>query len=373
MKIALDAKRALNNVAGLGQYSRILVNAFLRDFPRHEFHLYTPRVKEFLQQEIKGAYHLHLPDSLLSKTLPAYWRSYGMTGTLIRDKVEVYHGLSNELPLNIHKAPSLRKVVTIHDVIFRKHTEQYSAIDRKLYDYKTNYAVRHADSIVTISQETKQDLIRYYGADENKITVVYPSCAPAYYKTASPEEKEQVKLKYQLPARYILNVSSFFARKNHKVIIEAIGLLKDKTDVHVVFIGGQGNIKEEIVALIRQKKLENRFHLLSGVRNEEMPAIYQQAEAFVYPSFFEGFGIPVLEALYSKIPVITSKGGCLEEVGGKESLYVDPSDPVQLSEKLMAVLSDSLKKEQMIRAGVLHAAGMKDDVFASRIMSVYEV
>lgn len=372
MKIAFDAKRALNNVAGLGQYSRTLLNACLRDFPQHNYHFYTPKVKDFLQQEIQGNYQLHFPGNYLHKKISMYWRSYGITNELIQDKIEVYHGLSNELPLNIHVATSVKKIVTIHDVIFLKHKDQYSAIDRKIYDYKTRHAAKHADAIATISHETKQDLIRYYGIKENKIEVIYPSCAPIYYKEVDSAQKEKIRLKYKLPERYILNVSSFFARKNHRAIVEAMDLLKGKTDLQVVFIGGQGNIKAEIVSLIKNKKLEDRFHLLEGVSNEEMPALYQQASMFVYPSFFEGFGLPIMEAMCSKIPVITTKGGCFEEVGGPSTLYINPADPVELSEAILQVVSNEVVRKTMISQGKLYAAGMKDEIFARKMMALYE-
>lgn len=371
MKIAFDAKRALNNVAGLGQYSRILVNALLRDFPQHEYLLYTPKTKEFLLNEIEGKYNLHFPSSGLSRKLPAYWRSFGITGELIQQQVDIFHGLSNELPLTIHKAKAVKKIVTIHDVIFLKHKDQYSAIDRQIYDYKTRYAARNADRIATISEETKQDLVRFYNIPDKKIEVIQPSCSPSFYKEVSFAEKEKVKAKYKLPASYILNVSSFFTRKNHRAIVEALDKIKDKTDAHVVFIGGQGNIKEEIVALIREKNLDNRIHLLSGVGNEDMPAIYQQAAAFVYPSYYEGFGIPILEALYSRIPVITTHGGCFEEVGGKKTIYIDPSDYNQLSEMILHVLTDENLRSAMIDEGFWHAETMRDSIFAQKMMKLY--
>ncbi|HSZ25873.1 MAG TPA: glycosyltransferase family 1 protein [Cytophagaceae bacterium] len=372
MKIALDAKRALNNAAGLGQYSRILINGFLRDFSHHDYHLYTPKVKLSLQDELKGNYHLHLPKNVFSKRVSSYWRSYGMTYDLVKEKYFLYHGLSNEIPLNLHQVPDLKKIVTIHDVIFLKHKNQYSSIDRKIYDLKTAYAVKQADAVVVVSEETKRDLIQFYKIHESKIHVIYQSCDPSFYMEATKKEKESVKIKYKLPDKYILNISSFFYRKNHKAIVEALELLQTKTDAHVVFIGGQGNIKEKIIALIKEKKLDTRFHILSGVTNEEMPAIYQQASLFVYPSFFEGFGIPILEALFSKIPVITTQGGCFEEAGGKDSFYVNPKDTQQLSEAIYEVLTNDVLRNSMVQNGLIHASGMKDDVFARKTMYLYE-
>ena len=371
MKIAFDAKRALNNVAGLGQYSRILINALSRDFPENDYHLYSPKVKEFLNKELRSNHSLHLPETFFSKKIPSYWRSFGIMNDLIKDQIDVFHGLSNELPLNSHKTTSIKKVVTIHDVIFLKHKEQYSLIDRSIFDYKTRYACKYSDKIIAISEETKMDLIHFYKVPEEKIEVIYQSCSPLFYESVEDEKKSMIRLKYNLPDNFILNVSSYFPRKNHKAIIEALELLKDKTDLHVVFIGGQGNCKEEIKALIKRKKLESRVHMLSDVGNDDMPVIYQLANLFVYPSFFEGFGIPILEALFSKLPVIATKGNCFEEVGGQGSFYVDPTNAVELSEMIYEILSNSALRGRMIQAGLIQANSMKDDIFAKNTIAVY--
>jgi glycosyltransferase involved in cell wall biosynthesis len=372
MKIAFDAKRALNNVAGLGQYSRILLNALMRVYPEQDYHLYTPQKNDRLLAELKGDFKLQLPPTWLERKVPFWWRTFGLTPQLLSQHYDVYHGLSNELPLNFHAVKNTRKIVTIHDVIFLKHEQQYTALDRYIYDFKTRYACRHSDAISTISEETRLDLIKYYGVPESKIQVIPPSCDPVYYDPATEEEKQRIRQKYHLPVRYLLNVSSFFSRKNHKAIVEAMDLLQDTCEEHVVFIGGQGNIKAEIEALIRSKKLEHRFHFLSGVANEEMPAIYQQASVFVYPSFFEGFGLPVLEALFSGVPVVTTRGGCFEEVGGSSTCYVQPDKYGELAEAIATILSDKNRQTQMILAGRAHAETMRDTVFAQKTMELYQ-
>ena len=371
MKIAFDAKRALNNVAGLGQYSRILINSLLRDFPENDYHLYTPKIKTHLKDALNANYSLHLPETFFAKKFPSHWRSFGVSNEFIKDKIDLFHGLSNELPLNAHKLSSIKKIATIHDVIFLKHKEQYSAIDRSIFDFKTRYACKHADNIIAISEETKSDLIKFYKVPDKKIKVIYQSCNPSFYNTIDEEIKSKIRTKYNLPANYILNVSSYFSRKNHKAIVEALELLKDKTDLHAVFIGGQGNIKEEIIAYIKEKKLSERIHLLSGVSDDEMPAIYQMANVFVYPSFFEGFGIPILEALYSKIPVIATKGNCFEEVGGRGTLYFNPTDSVELSEKIHSIISTPQLKNSIVQEGLKHASNMSDTASAKNTLALY--
>jgi len=369
MNIGLDGKRALNNLTGLGQYARILTNALVKNFPQHHYELFTPKVNSNLANEIAREVEFITPTS---KYFKSYWRSFGIKEDILKSSCDIYHGLSNELPFNIHQLSKVKKIVTIHDLIFLKHKEQYRYLDRQIYNFKTEFAVKNADVVIAISKETKNDLMYYYSVPEAKVKVVYQSCSPLYYNEASAEHKKSVTSKYMLPEKYILNVSSFFPRKNHKAIVEALDLIKNKTDVHVVFIGGQGTVKNELMELIKLKKLDHRVHIFSKVLNEDMPAIYQQAQAFVYPSFFEGFGIPILEALFSKVPVITSRGGCFEEAGGKDVVYINPSDSNELSEALYEVLSNSKKRNAMVQNGLIHAASMTDDAFAKNTMKVYE-
>ena len=388
MRIAFDAKRALNNFTGLGNHARILLNAMIRDYPQHDYLLYSPKVKTELLNELHGNFELHLPRdrqvgtaqgrsfgmttaltqpfSILKKG--SAWRSWGITSDLVKANVQVYHGVSNELPFNIHRT-GIKTVVTIHDLIFLKHTEQYPFIDRQFYTLKTKYAAKHAHRIIAVSEETKRELIQFYNTPAEKIEVIYPSVDISFQTELAFDAGRLAK--YKLPTKYILNVGSFFPRKNHKTLIEAFALIKDKIAEDLVLIGSDGSIKKEIEDLITALNLNSRVTMISGVRNEDLPAIYKNASLFVFASLFEGFGAPVLEALFSRVPVIASKGGAIEEAGGSSSIFINPQSAAEIAAGILRVLNDSALKTKMIQDGLLHAQTMTDKVFAERVMTVY--
>ena len=164
MRIAFDAKRMLNNPTGLGNHARILANALMRDYPDNEYLLFSPTAKDEFLNQLHGEYEMHFPKTRSAQAVHPWWRSYGITNDLLKNKVDIYHGISNELPLNIHRT-RIKTVVTIHDLIFLKHKEQYPWIDRQIYTLKTKYAAKHADKIIAVSQETKHDLIELCQSD----------------------------------------------------------------------------------------------------------------------------------------------------------------------------------------------------------------
>lgn len=370
MKLAFDAKRALNNPTGLGNYARILLNALMRDFPENEYLLFSPKIKDEFFHQLEGNFKVLMPETKLQKSFHAIWRSFGITNQLQKERVNIYHGLSNEIPFRTHS--SIATVVTIHDLIFLKHTKQYPFIDREVYKLKTKYAVRHSDKIIAVSNQTKNDLMDFCKVPEKKIEVVYQSVGTSFQNQGPGTRNEDLMQKYNLPAKYILNVGSFFPRKNQRTLIEAFNLIKDKVEENLVLIGGVGNTRKSIEELVQQKKLEGRVKIISNALNQDLPPIYQAASVFVFPSFFEGFGIPVLEALFSKTPVIATKGGAIEEAGGKNSIYINPGSVEEIAAAMLRVLSNEPLKTKMIESGFAHAQTMTDKSFAENTMKVYK-
>ena len=369
MKIGFDAKRALNNSTGLGNHARILLNALMRDFPEHEYLLFSPKAKEEYLEQLHGKFNIFFPETKFQKTLHPLWRSFGIKNQLTQNRIDIYHGLSNEIPFGL-RTSDFGLVVTIHDLIFLKHTEQYPFVDRKIYELKTRYAAKHADKIIAVSNETKNDLMERYGVEEKKIEVIYPS-VDALFQSEVRSPKSEAIQKYKLPAKYVLNVGSFFPRKNQRTLIEAFDLIKNKVEEDLVLVGGAGTTRNEIEALIAQKNLTQRVKIISGISNNELPAVYTAASAFVFPSLFEGFGAPVLEALFSKVPVIATKGGAIEEAGGKNSLYITPTNAEEIADALLKVLANETLRAQMRVSGYSHAQTMSDKVFAEKTMRVY--
>lgn len=380
MNIGFDAKRAYHNGTGLGHYSRTLIRSLAKYFPQHEYLLFNTKPSELFKLKGKNIHEV-LPSGLLHKTLSSVWRSTWIKNDLEKRDVDIYHGLSNEIPFDIHMT-DIRSVVTIHDVIFERFPEQYSRIDVEIYKRKFKYACDHADKVIAISEQTKKDIIGFYKTPEEKIVVCYQSCNPAFGETINEKEKQQVKEKYSLPDQFFLYVGSIIERKNLLGICKAIYLLRNELDIPLVVIGNGTKYKQQVKDFIKQNGLEKQVIFLSEnplakvsssfLKAEDFPAIYQSAIAMIYPSFFEGFGIPVLEALWSRLPVITSGVSCLPEAGGDGAYYVDPNSAEDIAEGMKTIFADGSFTEALKEKGWQHAQNFTQQKCAAEVMKVYE-
>ncbi|WP_240755333.1 glycosyltransferase family 1 protein [Pedobacter sp. SYP-B3415] len=364
--IGYDGKRAANNTTGLGNYSRWLISVLAKNFPANKYLVYTNRrsdndaVTRFLAQH---NIVLKLPGS---KSL--FWRSFGIIRDLIRDRVQVFHGLSHEIPFGINKT-RIRTVVTIHDLIFLRFPEWYKPVDRLIYKLKSRYACQHADKIIAISERTKADIVSFYHVDPSRVEVIYQSCDPVFKNRLKESHLSAIRSRYQLPARYILNVGTIETRKNLLLAVEALPAID--ADVHLVVVGKKTTYFKEVEAAVTRLRLSSRVHFLPRVPFSDLPGIYQAAELFVYPSRYEGFGIPLVEALHSEIPVVAATGSCLEEAGGPESIYVSPDDPQALAAAVNKIVANEDIRQQMVAAGAAYVQRFEDDLLASQLMNCY--
>ncbi len=373
MKIGFDAKRAFSNFTGLGNYSRSTLKNLTEYFPEHEYFLYNPRVPDehqiqFLDLPHHAKVHIKIPQTFFFEVFSSAWRRYGISADIVRDGIDLYHGLSHEIPANIHKT-GIKSIVTIHDLIFKVFPEYYKLADRKIYDQKFRHACERADGIIAISECTKQDVIKYYNIDPKKIRVIYQGCSEIFERVVEEDERLKLREKYALPNEYLLCVGSIERRKNALLILQAMRNLPN--DLHVVLLGKETEYCEELRAFVATNSLESRVHFLHKVSFEDLPGIYQMAKIFVYPSRYEGFGIPIIEALHSGVPVIAASGSCLEEAGGAKSIYIDPNNSDELStaiEKLLA--ADDLS--DLIASNKKFVQKFNAKIVAQNIMEYYE-
>ena len=372
MMIGFDAKRAAQNKTGLGNYSRFVIEALTRFAPNERYLLYIPnpnRTSSLNGIEKANNVELRYPQTTFLKKFRSLWRVWGITSDIEKENIRLFHGLSNELPLNIRKAENTRSIVTIHDLIFLRYPEYYHYIDRKIYAYKFRKACQNADRIIAVSECTKRDIISFFHIPEEKIDVVYQGC-DAQFKQAVPENtKEEIRRKYQLPQRYILYLGSIESRKNLLLIAKA--LLHIQEPITVIAIGKRTPYAETVEDFLRKNHLENRMRLLSNIPFKELPAFYQMATTFVYPSFFEGFGIPLLEALNSGVPAIGATGSCLEEAGGPHSIYIHPEDDKGLAKAIEQTLTDQSLRERMIKEGKKYALLFEEEKLTKDLLNVY--
>jgi len=380
MNIGFDAKRAFHNGTGLGHYSRTLIRSLSVYHPEHQYYLFNP--KPSTDFELKGN-NLHeiLPAGLLNTLFRSAWRSSWVKKDLQRLRIDLYHGLSHEIPVGIRKS-GIKSVVTIHDLIHERYPEQYNAIDVKIYSKKFRYACEHADKVIAISEQTKRDIIELYKTPAEKITVCYQSCNPAFSEIVPDEQKAAVKKEFGLPDQFFLYVGSIIERKNLLNICKALFLLREDIDIPLVVIGDGGKYKQQVKDFVRQNGLEHKIIFLS--ENEKarssqafrsatvFPAIYQSAIAMIYPSFFEGFGIPVLEALWSRLPVITSNVSCLPEAGGDGAYYVNPESAEEIATGMKRIYNDKEFANTLKEKGWQHAQKFTQQKSADAVMNVYK-
>jgi glycosyltransferase involved in cell wall biosynthesis len=367
MRIGFDAKRAYFNYSGLGNYSRNTIRFLSKQFPDHDFYLYIPRKKNQIPNGIFRNHTLVYPNSWKNRNFSSLWRSYWLGKQLVRDGLDLYHGLSNEIPFDIVKN-RVPTVVTIHDLIFLRYPEWYKPIDRKIYRSKAAFACLNADRVVAISRQTRADIIQFLGTAEEKIDVVYQGCDPAFYDPWSETAKQKLAQKYQLPDQYLLYVGTIEPRKNLLQVVRARHL--GRLDIPLIVIGRSTPYIRQIKKYIAEHSLRHIF-FLQDIPNDDLPGIYQMAHALIYPSRFEGFGIPILEALYSRTPVITSIGSCFHEAGGKSSIYVDPDDTDEMIHAIRQVLEDEKLRTGMQENGYAHAQQFRNETIADNLMQVY--
>lgn len=375
MRIGFEAKRATHNFRGLGNYSRGLIEGLLEYCPDEDLYLYTPPIKDSRGKEwvnsLSSRAHLKLPQTYLETKLATLWRSFLLASEITKDNLDIFHGLSHEIPYGLKGSRPFKKVVTMHDLIYLRYPEFFPFVDRVVYNQKFKYACKNSDLVIAICQQTKEDLIRFLGVDEKKIIVHYQSCSPIFYKVLDPSIISDVKKKYQLHKPYILNVGAFEERKNQLTLLESFAEIADVIGEDLVFIGQGKKYKVQLEERVKDLKLGHRVHILNSVAFDELPAIYQAAKVFCFPSLFEGFGIPVVEALFSKTPVITSLGSCLPESAGPDSYFIDPLSQSSIGQGLLKVLGNQNLQNQMSTKGYEFVQRFHRKATTSRLMELY--
>ena len=369
MIIGFEAKRVFQNASGLGNYSRNTVNLLAKYCPENRYILFAPKLTNLYV--LPDQAEVVLPLSRLFKFLRSYWRLNIVSKLLKDNHIELFHGLSHVIPYGIEKT-GIPSIVTMHDLIFLRYPEFYKKIDRKIYESVFKSSCQRATKIIAISEQTKSDLIHFLGTPEDKIEVIYQTCNNCFYEKVTEERKEEVKEKFGLPNQFILTVGTIEKRKNQLAILKAI--IAEKLDIPVVILGRPRpkEYLDEIKRFISGSGIQKQVLFIHNSDTSELQAIYQMARVMVYPSFFEGFGLPVLEAQASGCPVITSNLSSLPEAGGDGALYVDPSDVSGIGKSIRNILYDKTLQDEMKVKGYANAELFSEKMVADRVMKLYQ-
>jgi len=373
MKIGFDGKRIFHNFRGLGNYSRNLVEGIMDFSPENEVIIFTPPFKD----ERAKSWAKNHPDAKIItpqfkffKKYPSIWRSLFLSKEIQKMDLDIYHGLSHELPFFVDQL-KCKKVVTIHDLIFKRYPEFFSPIDRNIYSIKYSYSCKNADLIIAICEQTKKDLVELMGIPSRKIEVAFQSCNPIFNNQLTNEQRSSIRNKYKLPENYILFVGALEPNKNALNLVKAFDDLKSK-DLFLVLVGKGKSYKEQILKEIALRGIKEKVIFYDYIPTEDLPGVYQLAKLFVFPSFFEGFGIPIIEALFSRTPVITTKGHCFPESGGPLTLYVDTSKPAEISIAINRILENPDLAKEMVERGFEYVQKFRLESTTQRLLDVYK-
>ena len=380
MHIGFDGKRAFQNKTGLGNYIRSLIATFTNYYPENKYTLFAPKKTALFDPGNFSNTNAIFPQSKFYNTFPSLWRRWGMIKAIEKSGVDIYHGVSNELPYGIGNT-KIKTVVTVHDIIFERFPETYHFDERYVHRWKIKHACRVANAVIAISAQTKKDLIDYYKVPAEKIFICYQNCNPIFERIIGDEEKLVIKKRYRLPDHYFLFVSSIAPRKNLIAICKALALLKKDSAIPLVVIGNGKKEKAEAKLFMAENGISNLLILLNELPQSkessyntaaDFPAIYQQALALIYPSIFEGFGAPLLEALWSGIPVISSNTSSLPEVAGDAALYFSPGDVDTLAQHMQHVSTDKALVIDLKERGLKRAKLFTGEKHSQSIMEVYK-
>lgn len=364
MRIGFDAKRAFLNTSGLGNYSRNTLNALKSYYPENQYTLFTPEVKFGLMQN-QELFDIVSPEDSKSKLKKSIWRSLQLGKELSQYNLNLFHGLSNELPGGIHKT-QVPALVTIHDLIFIRYPGFYKPVDRAIYNRKIKYACSSANKIIAISEQTKNDIVEFMGTAPNKIEIIHQAVSPLFFEKA---DTEKIKLKYNLPDNFIISVGTVEERKNQLSTLNAV--YNEKIDIPVIFVGKPTSYNNDLHKYIAEKGMKKQVTFLKNIPESDLAALYQLAELSIYISVFEGFGLPVIEAMACGCPVITSNVSCLPETAGDAAVLCSPGNVEELGSQIKRLLSDSDLKEDWIKKGKKRAQLFHPKIYAEKLISLY--
>jgi len=362
MKIGIDGNLAIYEKAGIGKYTTSLIKALLEYDRKNEYVLFfnffrRPRERmRFIESMVKNS---KSPYKIVISRLPAAWKerltqaSYPLKNILKVD-VDLYHATYFS---GIPKVGYPKMTVTIHDLAFMKYPEHRGKKLSNYYYKRTKQAITKTKKIIVPSLSTKKDLIEYFKISPSKAVVIPEGVDKIFRPIRNKDEVKQHLRKYNIKPDFILSVCTLEPRKNLPRLVQAYALLPHQLQqkYQLVLVGGKGWNNQELVKIIHDLNLKEKVALPGYVAEEDLPYFYNQAKVFVYPSLYEGFGLPVLEALSCGAPVITSNVSSMPEVAGKAAILINPYKEEEIASALRKVLTSEKLRETLSHKGIVQA------------------
>ncbi len=373
-RIGIDVTSALTQGGGIGRYTRELVRALASLNSQNRFTFFSARVPENpqLQNPLPTGPGIDHRSSVLSERwLYRLWYRLRIPLPIqtFSGPLDLFHSPDFVLPPIGSQIPSL---LTVHDLSFVFFPDTFPDVLVKYLRKVVPWSVSRATHVLADSQSTKDDLMALWRVPGEKISVLYSGVSSEYRPIAPSPECQSVCQRYRLSDQpYILSVGTVQPRKNYQMLIKAFVPVAREFPHNLAIAGGKGWLEEEIRIEAARQGLADRVRFLGFVADEDLPAIYGCASLFVFPSLYEGFGLPVLEAMACGVPVIMSNSSSLPEVGGDAVIQLPPDSTEAWSNGILNILSDSEKRFQMIGAGVNRARKFSWERAALELQEIY--
>lgn len=343
MKIGIDVRTLSYRLGGISQYLRNILKALQHIDTANSYFLYNYNKKwdySFISSSNFKIRTLRVPHSWYFTTV--LWQEIILPLGLLIDGIDIFLGFDFFVP----KKRNRKQIVVIYDTIFLSSPEfTINANYVSMMKQRVIKSIKYSDKIITISNFSKNEIMKHFKVDENKITVVYPGVDEKYFTF---QREEYIRKKYNLPEKYILFVGELSYRKNIVRLIDAFNIIKDSIKCNLVLVGKLTTSSQEIFHKIKEYQISHRINYLGYIPDDDLPYIYKMADAFIFPSLYEGFGMPLLEAMSSRVPVICSNRTAIPEVGADTVFYIDPENIQDIANKIIYVTKNALEVKNKI-------------------------
>lgn len=366
MRIGIDVTALPSPSLGVGNYMVQLARALPRVDSVNDYIIFVKPNQSALFDATRAQLVL-VP--LASRTLRIAWEQAILPSLVRKYQLDVLHSPHYTMPF-IKRCSS---VVTFHDMTFFLYPELHLFYKRLFFGAMIPLSVRRADALIAISASTRADTVRLFNAKPEKIFTVPYGIDPSFRPISDPQTLDAIRQKYHLPEEFILYVGNLEPRKNLPMLIRAFArIADDDRDAYLVLAGSRGWKDSSVFSTVKELGLNRRVLFPGFIPQSDLPAVYALARAFVYASLYEGFGLPVLEAMACGCPVITSNLSSMPEIIGDAGIQVNPADEEQLFNSIQLVLTDTSRRETLARAGAERAKLYSWEETALQTLAVYQ-
>ncbi len=368
--IAIDYTAAMEQVGGIGRYTRELVTALAQQDTQTDYRLFVAGHNQRSLPEPPGSNFTWKPARQSTRWFARTWHRLQVPLRIEQwtGPVNLLHATDFTLPPTSRHT---RTILTVHDLSFERAPDTATPELRAYLSKVVPRSVEKAHLILADSESTRQDLIALYDVPFQKIQVLYSGVDDRFYPVQDKEALKAVREQYKIGNQpFILSVGTIQPRKNYGRLLEAFHRM-DRKDMKLVIAGAKGWLDDPLYKQVKKLKLENRVQFIGFVTDEHLPALYSAASVFAFPSLYEGFGLPPLEAMACGVPVVVSNTSSLPEVVGDAAELVDPYDVDQLADAITRVLDSDTLRHRLINQGQMRAQGFSWRTAARQLLQYY--